>query len=821
MSRHPKMQLQFKFGDNTSIDYDYNLIYSINPKIIITKSIIDDSGKYILKLPEKIKKDDLVDFLFLYIKNNKPEDNINFFNESRNKFISIINDKKKLENFLEILLFFNNESYTNLLINNIFIPEFKKDKIIDFILFSYKLIERSKKNKLEISGSYLNLYNICLDKIQNDEKYLINNYDSLKFLGKKILRDVLDKIFYNLLYSNCLLNTDEESQDDSLDVDSDNNDSNINENNSILNENNNIRNNRTGDSEEYIGKSFCTIKKENNYILNIKDYRELINILMDLDNNHNIYELLSYEYINILSNESNYDLNTSFNKKNTFQKKIYFNNIKNNNLIYEEFPLDIILNNKTVYLIIFFQPFEKSINVCIKIKDNKINLDNKLFQHLDDRDYCFKLFTFYTSVQITKNNNYFTTKKHNTIISLTNNKSMYNIFKSSFKTNNANCNDLNNIFNNNIDQYFTLKVEIKLCYIYTGIISYLLQDFNLFYNDEHLNKLSKHVFILIINNKFLDKMNSDDIINSILLWLNDDVNIKEDISEIFYNINWNNVDDSLIFELIVKYSHFIINNESLRIMFCKIFEEKYKDFPDVKILINNIILASKKIKYDQVFTQMKRNVKFNNAFINYNSFMVMNNNKITNDKEAKDDIEENINSKNKIIKVNNIRKNKSNDYKFIERNKKINKNIKNYNSNNLTKINNNKNNNINDKNKVNKNNLIINYTSPSPIRTNKTGINIINIKKMGLEKPIKPDIKILKNKTKQEIKNNMSMKKINKSNIIKKINNKSFDKNKIETNLTKKSLNEFKRITFNRTYNIFPNNNNNKNSINNKFKKNK
>ncbi len=111
MSRHPKMQLQFKFGDNTSIDYDYNLIYSINPKIIITKSIMDDSGKYILKLPEKIKKDDLVDFLFLYIKNNKPEDNINFFNESRNKFISIINDKKKLENFLEILLFFNNESY--------------------------------------------------------------------------------------------------------------------------------------------------------------------------------------------------------------------------------------------------------------------------------------------------------------------------------------------------------------------------------------------------------------------------------------------------------------------------------------------------------------------------------------------------------------------------------------------------------------------------------------------------------------------------------------------------------------------------------------
>ena len=154
---HSKIQIQFSFSDGSSIDYDYNLIYSINPKIIITKSTINESGKYIIKLPPRIKKEDLVEFLLLYMKNNKPEDNIKFFNESRNKFLPIINDKNKLESLLRILLFFNNENYINFLINNIFIPEMKKDKLIYFLLFSQKLIEINKKNDSEISSSYMNL----------------------------------------------------------------------------------------------------------------------------------------------------------------------------------------------------------------------------------------------------------------------------------------------------------------------------------------------------------------------------------------------------------------------------------------------------------------------------------------------------------------------------------------------------------------------------------------------------------------------------------------------------------------------------------------
>ena len=204
---------------------------------------------------------------------------------------------------------------------------------------------------------------------------------------------------------------------------------------------------------------------------------------------------------------------------------------------------------------------------------------------------------------------------------------MYNIFKSSI--NNLELDDNNNHFLNRTmnEEWFGIKVEIKLCHIYTALLSYLLHDFSSFSNDNHISKLSKQLFILLLSNKYLDKKNENDIVNSILLWLNDEINIKEDITEIFYNINWENVDDALIFELMVKYSHYISNNESTQLIFFKIFEEKYNNIPLVKTLINNIISASKKINYEYIFSQMKNNQKFNNAYISYNTYLNISNNK--------------------------------------------------------------------------------------------------------------------------------------------------------------------------------------------------
>ena len=158
----------------------------------------------------------------------------------------------------------------------------KKDKVINFLLFSYKLIELNKNNDSEISSSYFNLFNLCLEKIENDEKYLINNYEKIKILGKDRIRKIIEKIFYNLLYSKCLLNTDEDSLEESLDLIVSDKDSNMNDT-SILNENNSgeIGKNRFGeDSEDNNNQSNNSNKKDNIHIINIKHFRKLISIII-------------------------------------------------------------------------------------------------------------------------------------------------------------------------------------------------------------------------------------------------------------------------------------------------------------------------------------------------------------------------------------------------------------------------------------------------------------------------------------------------------------------------------------------------------------
>ena len=79
--------------------------------------------------------------------------------------------------------------------------------------------------------------------------------------------------------------------------------------------------------------------------------------------------------------------------------------------------------------------------------------------------------------------------------------------------------------------------------------------------------------ILILENKFLKINKSNDIVTSILLWLEDEMNIKEDISNIFEMIEWENVDEILIIELIIKYSHVISGNKMIETMFINAFEK--------------------------------------------------------------------------------------------------------------------------------------------------------------------------------------------------------------------------------------------------------
>ena len=168
-------------------------------------------------------------------------------------------------------------------------------------------------------------------------------------------------------------------------------------------------------------------------------------------------------------------------------------------------------------------------NVCFKLENNNKNSYN---------NQGFNIITLLSNVIIDELN----IKQINTK-SITNNKSMISIFK------------MNN-FSKNLKKkfdYLTIKIFLKPCYVHSILCSYLINNFNNLYYDPKITKISKQFLILILRNKNLNYLVSgDNIATAILNWLDDDINIREDISDIIESVNWEKVSFVFILEFVIK-----------------------------------------------------------------------------------------------------------------------------------------------------------------------------------------------------------------------------------------------------------------------------
>ena len=217
-----------------------------------------------------------------------------------------------------------------------------------------------------------------------------------------------------------------------------------------------------------------------------------------------------------------------------------------------------------------------------------------------------------------------------------------------------------------------LTLRISLCDIYSVVASYLLHDFYNYINDKNISKLSKQLFILLLKNPKINKRNENDIVKFILLWLDDEINIKEDITEIFYLIKWEEVDDELIFELLFKYSYFILNDNSLENLFLEIYLNKLNHNKNTELIFKRIFQVIKKLEYCKLFGQIKKDEKIienflnkkRNKEINIKEKNIENNIKYIDKCVQTDYIEDDIknNKDNNIININENNIEKKNKY---------------------------------------------------------------------------------------------------------------------------------------------------------------
>ena len=712
----PTIKFIFESGDELLIDK--NIFLSINPKLSNNKNFkikYSNNNSIQIQIPKNIKKEDISLFyeLIKYFKN----ENKDIIKEEE------VIEVKKIMNIFNISDLFLAEAFNMKFIRDILLKINYLEISLDIVNYSHKkLCIYSEKNE-EINNVYFDLFYQSLEIISKNEPIVFNNLDKIKILDKKIIDEIIEKTFKNLIYGNTILVEEDEEID------------------AIKEEYENIENNL--------------------HIIKTDQLNKLIQFLMEINKSkNNFFDLITSEYAFLLSKNSILELKNL--PHPSLQVDIHFSDYS---FYCQEFPLDIILNRKKIILIVSYKTEDQSFNINIKLLNNRamtqkninsiLEIDKISEEKYIEDNSCFKIFTFLTHVQITKGPEKITIATQNNLLSLSDSKTVYNILKiSNFD------NELRNFLIREPDkEYFSVIVQIKLCYKYSTLASYLLRQFNLYYNDKNISKISKQLLMLILENKFLKINKNNEMVTSILLWLEDEINIKEDISCIFDIIQWDMVDECLIFELIIKYAHVIVGNKKLEKMFINIFEKKYNNSSTVANILKGLFNAGVKIEYNKLFIQMKKSQKNNKIYKYFNSEYKFKHNHFF---EYDNENDESSNSKDSFP---------INDVQDIlnESNKKENTKIKGYTFNNS----------INDFNeeKINKN-------IEAKKSNKKDNQNLIDIKK---ENKDEINSKKIINKINKE--SETKMKKYNKINnenkniFLNKINPKQFSKNKSSINI--------------------------------------
>lgn len=737
-----KQQFTFIFEDKRKYTISSKQILCISSSFYYRH--INNESKNKIEVPNKITYEIFDEFIKVIKEQISNE----------NKFV--IKNTTNILQFIELSEFFENDNFTMFLISEYIICDdikINKNEAYALLIMSF-----NKLNKLNINDKYNNdedLENTWLDLfLKSLEIVGINllyffEQGKLDIFDKKIIDELYEKFFMNLISSNYLINLNENSndndinnkKDDEIDVDC---------NTNIINK------------EEKNGKNSNKLNKKEN-IINLNTLRKMVEYLMNRRAQSNFFCLLSNEFMKISSEESLSEINALPNP--TFLLKLDINDIEN---YYEEFEIENQINNEEqkVVVVINYKKIEDSFNISLKLaninkqhnKNNKNIVTNKL-----------DILTFLTVSSIEELN-----VKQNNIKSISNNKSKQEIFK---------INNFSKLLSFINKKYLTLKIYLKSCFIHSMLCNYLFYDFENFYNNKSIYKITKNLLSIIIEKRFqhniIDK-NTDKVILCLLNWLDNEINIKENISEIIENIPWDNISLPLLFEFIIKCGKNISEKqlENIFLNSLKGRNQNYKGKENFnQYIMKSLFIASKNVDYITLFCDNIKMKKFK-------SYETINYERIT----QNENLQKNFNIKNKKYEqsnsIKNINKIDDNDSLIMENTyMKPNKSTSNLH---YIKIDNSK------KNEIVLNITKFNITNSSKEKINKQPKKISNIYYNNINakhirnKTIDLNIKAISNTNKTAINNNK---------IQPKIYFETTNNNKI-TNSNKNLYNNNKRIKY-------------------------
>jgi len=582
-------EFRFIFEDKTELIVPKNHIIEISPTFYFKNINTDEQN--IIKMPKYMKRKDLEDFLEIYKKYIFRLRQFNFDESFISMKLILQGFSINISKLIQISELFENNSFSLLLIKDCILNDNNEseninssnhrmncDNALMLLNLSYKklkeindvekvnLINNIRNNlDTDLEITWLDLFIKSLEMIGNNLDYYFKHNISDKVTNnklwsfdRKIIDELYEKFSFNFILKDSIINKDEIELESDMSIN-------------------------------------C---------IHLKELTEIINFLIKKRNQNDFFYLLSNEFMNIVSEENINEINSLPNP--TFLLKINLNDL---NDYYEEYPINNLFNlndNMKLIIIVYYKKNEDTFNIALRLSKDK---NDKTLSGFD-------IFTFLSLALVEEIDN-----KQINVKSLFNNKSMHEIlkiqnFKKILKSKKQEKSFL--------DDYLTIKLYLKPCFLYTMLSNYLFYNLENSYDNKNITKISKNLLSILIQKKYLanneykkslKNIDDDKIVICLINWLNDEMNINEDISNIIKNIRWEYVSLSLIFEFLIKYSNHI-ESEDIELIFSKSLSKILKKFEgDINLLskevIHSLILSSKKLNYISIFCENKKIKKFN------------------------------------------------------------------------------------------------------------------------------------------------------------------------------------------------------------------
>ena len=461
---------------------------------------------------------------------------------------------------------------TSIVNNNYTLLKDYNDVLLPLLSISYKKLMHCSSINAQCDNVWFELFYICLEKVGCNVNIMVKSFKSVieKNFNVDVVEEIITKTFEWLTLGNFWLiqgdttynkgkgeasnhnNNNIELQNSggsnvqsvsgcSIECENEATPNHINQQtsnnvsvNASSNNNNNTHVNHNATSQD---NSNQNKSNNNNNCISLQTIETLIVYLQSFRNVSSFYELLNAEYKNI---NQTIKENVTLTPSPTFQLRIP-SHIDN---YYEEYTLDLKLNNKQLSFVLLYKEIDDTFYINIKLNEDTINVAKTPLS--PEKKNFAQIFTFYSFVQLTHH-------IQENIDYISNDKNIYNIFKlSNFKE-----------IIKKEQHAFIVKINFKLCFIHSVLCSFLLKQFKSMSRDPNIKLLPKNLFLLIIRNYKLDvnDNNDNDILISLINWLHDTLNIKDDINDVISIVNWEKVSTAVLFEFVIKYINVIISEQ--------------------------------------------------------------------------------------------------------------------------------------------------------------------------------------------------------------------------------------------------------------------